>query len=215
MQQELEESGIRTLIAPPFYWGINHTTGAFTGSFTSRKETVKALLFDILECLKRWGINHVFLVDIHGDHKHGVALYEGIKEARALLQIDVKSVISHWIAEDLRIPADDEHFLIFHVPLESNEPPQFLDIHAGEEGTARMLKHFPGLVNEGLSKTLPPTNLTFENLKEWQTGGETAKQITPLGYFGAPANYEQVPDNIDFIEGFAQFAIARIKEYII
>ncbi|SEG25380.1 creatininase family protein [Paenibacillus sp. UNC499MF] len=213
MLEELEAEGIRTLIAPPFYWGINQITGSFTGSFTARTETVQAMLYDIFDCLGRWGIHQAFLVDVHGDHKHGMALYEAIKEARIRLQMDVKSVISHWIAEDLRIQEDDEHFLIFQVPLEEPRPTPFPDIHAGENGTASMRKHFPGLVDEALAQKLPPARLTFEHLKEWQRGGQHAKELTPLGYFGAPADYKKVPSDPDFIECFARFAAVRIKEY--
>jgi len=38
VKKNLEEEGIRALIAPPYYWGINTATGAFPGSFTPLAE---------------------------------------------------------------------------------------------------------------------------------------------------------------------------------
>ena len=34
VKELLESKGIKTLIAPPYYWGINNMTGDFPGSFT-------------------------------------------------------------------------------------------------------------------------------------------------------------------------------------
>jgi creatinine amidohydrolase len=34
LKQELEKKGIHSVIAPPYYWGINAATGRFPGSFT-------------------------------------------------------------------------------------------------------------------------------------------------------------------------------------
>jgi creatinine amidohydrolase len=56
VKSELKKRGIESLIAPPFYWGINLATGAFGGSFTSKEETVILVLRDAMSCLKRWGL---------------------------------------------------------------------------------------------------------------------------------------------------------------
>ena len=82
IKQRLVTAGIQTLIAPPFYWGINNVSGDFPGSFTSRKETVKAVIYDILASLKRWGFNYVFGINLHGDKEHCVTLMEGFNEVR-------------------------------------------------------------------------------------------------------------------------------------
>lgn len=83
IRRELEKRGIKTIIAPPFYWGVNHATGAFPGSFSSRPETVKAVIYDLLSSLKRWGFESVFVVNNHGDFYHNKAIIEGVKEAWA------------------------------------------------------------------------------------------------------------------------------------
>ncbi|MFD3449987.1 creatininase family protein [Microbacteriaceae bacterium 4G12] len=215
MKRELEENGIHILIAPPFYWGINHVTGAFPGSFTARKDIVKALLFDILDCLQKWGVQQVFLIDVHGDYQHGSALFESIKEARAELHIDVKLVISHWIANQLLISKTDPHYLIFEVPIQlPEEKPKYFDIHAGEESTARMLKHFSSLVDINIAKTLEPTNFAEKEFKEWQKGGEKVRQLTPSGYFGNPANFASVDPELDFVQIFSKYAAEKITAYM-
>jgi len=215
MRSELNKSHIECLITPPFYWGINHVTGAFPGSFTSRKVTVKYVLLDMFECLYRWGIQHVFLVDIHGDQANGAALYEAIVEGRKNFGLDIRSVISNWIAEDLGLDKEDENFLIFDVSLPDLPESSYLDIHAGESSTAGMLKYFPKLVDTQVADKLEPTNLSLEDLKLWHSGGEIARNMTPQGYFGAPAAYSHLNiDEIDFYEGFAKYASLEMKHYL-
>lgn len=218
IKDQMQEDNIECLIAPPFYWGINKITGAFPGSFTSRKETMKHMLFDIFECLSRWGVKQVFIVDVHGDPMNGEALYEGIVAGRETLGLDVRSVISHWIAEDLGIHQENENFLIYHVDMSPEDfpaPKEYLDIHAAEGATSQMVKFFPGLVNTEAARQLEPTNLKDDDLKKWHEGGETARSITPLGYFGAPAEFEKEDvDNLNLIDGISKFATIRLKEYL-
>ena len=47
-RRELEARGVKAVIAPPFYWGINVSSHVFPGTFTVRPETMKALLHDLL-----------------------------------------------------------------------------------------------------------------------------------------------------------------------
>ncbi|WP_157335163.1 creatininase family protein [Paenibacillus lutrae] len=217
IRNELRNNNRECLIAPPFYWGINHVTGGFPGSFTSRKETVIHVLFDIFASLKQWGVKQVFLVDIHGDSVNGEALYEAITAARTELGLDARSLISHWIAEDLGIDQENDNFLIFDVDLvlEDLYAPEYLDVHAGESCTAMMNKFFPELVNVELVRELESTNLSHEDFKKWLTGGEVAKSITPYGYFGAPADYGKVDlTEINFVDSFSKFASIRLMDYL-
>jgi hypothetical protein len=50
-----------------------------------------------------------------------------------------------------------------------------------------MLAHFPSLVDADMAKNLPSTNLTSADLRVWREGWSDAQRVTPLGYFGAPA----------------------------
>ena len=70
---------------------------------------------------------------------------------------------------------------------EQPPPAGFLDVHAGRLETEMVWGHFPAVVRQEVSRTLPPTNLRREDLNIWRQGGEYARRMTPHGYFGAPA----------------------------
>ncbi|MHB8104384.1 MAG: creatininase family protein, partial [Dehalococcoidales bacterium] len=55
VKHELKSRGITALIAPPNYWGVSLATSVFPGTFSVRKETMKALIYDILASLHSWG----------------------------------------------------------------------------------------------------------------------------------------------------------------
>jgi creatinine amidohydrolase len=49
-----------------------------------------------------------------------------------------------------------------------------------------MVRYFPETVDYAALRSLPPTPLTEQDLPEWRKGGESARRLTPGGYFGAP-----------------------------
>ncbi|MGH2347703.1 MAG: creatininase family protein, partial [Chloroflexota bacterium] len=51
VKRGLERLGQPSLVAPPFYWGINQATSGFGGSFTVRPQTLIDILCDTLVCL--------------------------------------------------------------------------------------------------------------------------------------------------------------------
>ena len=55
IKEKLEQEGYTVIVAPPFYWGVCQSTDGFIGSFKIRKETAKALLYDILTSLAQFG----------------------------------------------------------------------------------------------------------------------------------------------------------------
>jgi len=81
-RRELESRGIKALIVPPFYWGINRTTHIFPGTFTVRDKTMKAVLDDILSSLKSWGFTQIFNINWHYDGAHLSALLRTIISAQ-------------------------------------------------------------------------------------------------------------------------------------
>src|SRR4030042_1694763 len=81
-KHQLEAGVIPALIAPPYYWGASPSTGTFAGTFSVRKETMKAVIYDILVSLHRWGLNRVFTVNWHADYHHCRAILDAIKESR-------------------------------------------------------------------------------------------------------------------------------------
>lgn len=191
IRRELEARGIKTLIAPPFYWGINHNTGSFPGSFTVRRETMKAILYDTLACFRRWGFTNVFLVNNHGDGEHNLTILESVKEARVDTGIRAYLILSEFDAKvRFKLTGKEHHVLMQPSPQRQEPPLKYLDIHAGGRETGVMLHYFPEQVNKELAKTLKPTTLTVQELTTWDQGWSDARRITPLGYFGDPASFD-------------------------
>ena len=187
VRRELESRGIKTLIAPPFYWGINGTTHVFPGTFTVRKETMKALLHDILNSLKSWGFTDIFNMNFHGDGQHCVTVFESIIDARNTLGINTYCVLSE--EEVMRYGlAGNEPFIVTHKSPPSEAAPQeYLDIHAGAGETGIVAAFFPDQVDTELAKTLEPTKITYREIAQWLTD---ARRVTPLGYLGDPAGFD-------------------------
>jgi len=202
-RRELEAKGMKTLIAPPYYWGINNTTGSFPGSFTVRKETMKAVLYDILASLKRWGLPYVFNINWHGDHNHNVAILEAIKEARFDTGIRAYCILTDFNAKRFGLTGKEGYVIIQKSPPPTGPPPKYLELHAESTETGIMSHYFPDQVDAELARTLKSTDLTFDDLMEWRQGWSDAKKVTPLGYFGDPASFDPEAGK-QLIEGYAR-----------
>ena len=186
-RRELESRGIKTLIAPPFYWGINGTTHVFPGTFTVRKETMKALLHDILSSLKSWGFNDIFNLNFHGDGQHGVTILESIVDARETLGLNAYCVLSEMEVTRFGL-SGNEPFVVTHMsPPFDEQPQEFLDIHAGADETGIIAAFFPDQVDTNLALTLEPTRITYDEVARWLID---ARRVTPLGYLGDPASFD-------------------------
>jgi creatinine amidohydrolase len=210
-RQELEAKGIKSVIAPPLYWGINNATGSFPGSFTVRAETLKAVLYDILASLRRWGFTYVFNVNWHGEHDQNVTIHEAVKKARIDTGIRAYCILTSLYAKRFGYTGNEYHVLILPA---TNEPPsKYLQIHAGSIETGIMMHYFPEQVNAELAKTLKSTDLTFEDLMEWRRGWGDAKKLTPLGYFGDPAGSDPQTGK-QHIESYARDLADLIKAFI-
>lgn len=188
-KRELETRGIKAIIAPPFFWGINSNTGSFPGSFTVRKETMKAVLYDTLMCFRRWGFNYVFVINHHGDTEHNLTILDAVREARMETGIRAFYVLSEFDAKvRFRLTGREQHVLLIPTPATSEPPPKYVDIHAGGRETGMMLHYFPDQVNAELAKTLEPTTLTLQDIMGWEWS--EARRLSPLGYVGDPANFD-------------------------
>ena len=206
----LEKRNIKAIIAPPCYWGINNATGAFTGSFTIRKSTMKALINDIFASLKSWGVEHVFNINWHDDFEHCSTLLDAIKEARVETGIRAYSGISDMLAKRLPLSGKESHVLIYKTPIGEGAPPKYLDIHAGAGETGVMLQYFPGHVDKQLASKLKATALSMEEFALWRQGWGDAKRLTPLGYLGNPSCYN-IEEGRLYMEGLAKAAAEQIE----
>jgi creatinine amidohydrolase len=186
VKSELERRGIKSLIAPPFYWGINVATGSFGGSFSCREETMISVLFDAMSSLKRWGFDWVFFINHHMDSGHMRGLHKAIQKARMETGIGAYLIIDPFFLKGLGMRADEPHLLVYESLFPSGPPSPYLNIHAEGHETSFMWQYLPELVNKEVLKTLKPTNLAFKDLLVWTKGGREAREVTPQGYFGDP-----------------------------
>ena len=184
-RQLLESRGIKTLIAPPFYWGVNSVSHIFPGTFTVRPETMKALLHDIFSSLKNMGFKNIYNINAHGDSLHIRPAIEAVIDARESLGLNAYYLVSEDDAKRMGIQDNIPPFFLIHeFPAEDEEPSEYLDLHAGGFETSLVAAYFPEMVNMEMAQTLPPTKVSAQNIGEWRT--DTLK-ITPLGYLGDPA----------------------------
>ncbi len=191
-KRELNKSGIGTLITPPFFWGINTVTGIFPGSFTTRKETTKAIIYDILFSLKRWGVKYVFIIHWHAEYQHNHAILEAVKEARANTGLNIYSILNESDVERLGL-SGNENYIIVQKNAPSVEPPgaKYVDAHAGSMETGIMAYYFPKEVNTMLARTLKYTKINRDDLKTLGKAGSKVRKLIPLGYFGNPAAFDK------------------------
>ncbi len=179
--------GVAALIAPPFYWGINASTGMFPGSFTVRPETFKAVLHDILASLKAWGFAQVFVLNLHGDSLHNAALRVAVKESHEALELGVY----------LLLPESDwEYGVSQKVPPIPDQALPYPDVHAGAYETSQMAYFFPEDVDQSLARTLPRTD-----------------GFQPRGYWGSPASFDAAAGGA-WLEAFSVMTAEAIRGFI-
>jgi creatinine amidohydrolase len=216
IQENLSQDRIRAVIAPPNYWGINNVTGAFPGSFTLRRETFKALLYDTLASLKRWGFEHIFILDLHGDVSHRGALLEGIIEARIGCGIRAVAIVPYRYARYVGLTGKEPYLLI--QPQDANPIPfsaftEHQDIHAGALETSFMQRYFPEQVDIERARELKPTVFRPEDWSRWASGWSDARGVVPDGYNGDPASIN--PELAEaWIAAEAQSIARLIRSYL-
>lgn len=204
VKAELEKQGKKSVIAPLYYWGVNHSTGGFPGSFSLKPETMQQVLFEIFENLKAFGFSKVYCFNYHGDSFHVKSIVESIKRANAELDIQIKLVLE---SMDLELYGweREEDFLLVSSPMypmewfEEVEPSEqgLLDIHAGAFETAVLNHICPDEVDIDTAMQLQSSSLNGEEMQKWLQGGEATKEVVPLGYAGNPAGYEAVSKHVE------------------
>ena len=200
----LQKRGKECVIAPPYYWGVNHCTGGFPGSFSLKPETMQQVLFEICENLKSFGFVEVYCFSYHGDSYHVKSIVRAIQRANAELGMKIKLVLE---SMDLQLYGwtGDEDFLLVSQPpypmewFEEQEPSEqgLFDIHAGAFETAVMNYMCPEQVDLECACKLESSSLNREGMKKWLQGGEATKEVVPLGYAGNPAGYEMVSRHVE------------------
>jgi creatinine amidohydrolase len=182
----LAERGIESVIAPPFYWGINAATAAFAGSFIVRPETMIELIKDVFRSLNKDGFKTIFCLSGHGDAAHNRVLFEGLKAGSNFGPIDAYMLVSPSFAQRLEIDPADPYLALTSPPPSTPQP--FVDVHAGDGETSMIWAKYPGVVRTEVVPTLASTNYVLSDLMEWRMGGQHAVRKTPHGYLGDPAS---------------------------
>jgi len=187
-RRELEAKGVKAVIAPPFFWGVNSATHVFPGTFAIRPETAKALLADIFASLKTMNFGRVFIINAHGDGQHKRAVIQAILEARKQTGLDIRYLVSADDVRQMGLTGEPPEWVLLHrMPPDTGAKSPYLDIHAGAGETGLVAAFYPGLVDEKKAKTLPDTKLPPARAGDWL---KDARKVTPLGYFGNPAGYD-------------------------
>ncbi len=211
---ELEKKGIKSLIAPPFYWGINVATGSFGGSFSCREETMISVLSDAMFSLKDWGFDRVFLINHHYDSGHMKALNKAIQKARMEIGIEVRLILDQFLAKRLGFKGDEPYLLLYESLMPPGPPPVFLNLHAEGQETGFMWHYLPALVNLEVLKKLKPTNLGFKEFLVWVKGGAEARKVTPQGYFGDPTTASPEKGREE-MEAYSRLVAGVIEDYLL
>jgi creatinine amidohydrolase len=188
-KRELESHGIKTLIAPVPYWGISRSTSVFPGTFSVRKETMKALIYDILVSLHGWGFDRVFVVPWHAEYRHCHITLDAIAEARRDTGTRAHYVITSGDITRLGLKGDEEQLLVQKAPPSMGPQKQYVDYHAGSLETGIMVQYFPEQVDAGMAARLEDSHIMAEDMMKIGRGDEVTRQVIPLGYFGDPASY--------------------------
>jgi creatinine amidohydrolase len=185
------EASRELIVAPPYYWGINHVLREFTGSFNIRPETAKLLLRDVIDSIIANGFPEVLLVSHHGDFAHNVMIREVLEAMHAAGKSGVQWLYAptRWkMIQRLGLTGQEPIWVRwdFKPELERFRVTGALGVHADEYETAAIVRYFPEIVDYEALRDLPPTQLTMDDLAEWRKGGEAARRLTPDGYLGAP-----------------------------
>jgi creatinine amidohydrolase len=212
IKEKLEQEGYTAVIAPPFYWGVCQSTGGFIGSFRIRKETAKALLYDILTSLAEFGFKNIFGVNAHGDIEHNIAIMEAFKEASEQYNINACYAFEEWRLPFFGLSGKEAYLCPVKqqtVVVSTSEIP---DVHGGDIETAMIHHYYPSFVDTEKVKLLPPVALDHDKTEQWLFGGHI-KELSAEGYLGSPANYEtvKVQSNIeDYADRISKAILGRI-----
>ena len=206
IKKDLEKYNIKSVIVPPFYWGINHCTGAYTGSFSSDQETMKNSLVEIMRNLHKWGFHKIFPISVHLDYVHTQAIINAVDEAYTNYGIGSYMVFPDDVLKYYGLNGDEKYIIALKSEADDFMGQDCLEVHAGGAETSWMLLHYPDLVKKEIAKKLTPTDITAKDMDIWYKGGEAVRRRIPDGYIGNPSNINY--------EKAVSFENSMINDYI-
>jgi creatinine amidohydrolase len=191
IKEKLEAKGHVVVIAPPFYWGVCQSTGGFIGSFRIRKETAKALLYDILLSLSEFGFNNVFGVNAHGDIEHNIAIIEAFREVHNQKLINACYAFDESRFHHFGLKLDEPYLCPIKPQTINVSKSEVPDVHGGDIETAMIYEFYPTLVDAEKAKSLSSVTLGEDSVGAWLFG-DHIKELSSQGYLGSPADFESV-----------------------
>lgn len=184
----LDDRGIPSVLMPPFYWGVNHVTGLFPGTFEVRPEIMIELMIDLIKSLDKDGFKFLFCISGHGDPLHNRSIFQALKRGREESRVSTHFVCTPPFLNRLKTHPDFDPADPVIIPArEVDRKTAFVDIHAGEIESSSMWGLFPDLVRTEVLPSLKSTDFGPADLAEWREGREQALRKTPNGYLGDPA----------------------------
>jgi creatinine amidohydrolase len=181
----LAAKGVPSVIMPPFYWGVNHVSGLFPGSFVVRPEIMVEVMVDLIKSVRKDGFSTLFCVSGHGDALHNRTIFDGICRGAGASGLAAWFVGEPSFFGRIGIDATHPHALPTRSELDCKR--KYVDVHAGEFETSSMWAIYPDLVRDELLPALKPTDFGIDDLTEWRKGGEHTLRKTPQGYLSDPA----------------------------
>ncbi len=206
IKKSLEKDNIKAVIVPPFYWGINHCTGAFTGSFSSDKETMKNSLVGIMKDLYKWGFQKIFPISVNLDYVHTQVILNAVDEAYNRYGIGSYMALPDFVLEHYGLNRAEKHIIALKSEVNDSMSQDCLEVHAGGVETSWMLLNYPDLVKMEKAIKLTATDITEKDMDIWYKGGEEIRTKIPNGYIGNPSK-------INFEEAIS-FENSMVNDYI-
>ncbi len=121
------------LLAPTIPYGVTTSLTGFPGYLSIERETLKKLIFQTLNSLKRSGFDKVVIINGHGGSEHMNAIVEAMKQA--WLELRVRTLLINWWA---------------YAAKKSKEILGSIGGHAGTEETAMIIAIQENLVKKEL-----------------------------------------------------------------
>ncbi|MBW1801115.1 MAG: creatininase family protein, partial [Deltaproteobacteria bacterium] len=205
----LDDQGILSVIAPPYYFGMNETTGMFPGSISVKSASMISMLSDLLVNYMKHGFKRQFILNHHGDPSHNSAIVEAIRAAReqgveaVLIMGGLVEFAVERALKNAPVPLPSSAVLKAEASAETLKAGEKLNrsdmhIHAEERETSLIMKRFPELIKnkEGIQH-LKPVTPPMDVFIEAETGGKW-RELSPLGYIGDPS--VATPENAEMYE---------------
>ena len=198
IKAELEIAGAPSVIAPPYYFGINWATAMFPGSISIRKGTMISVLSDLFGDYARHGFKRQFILNHHGDPEHNDALIQAVLKSRERA-VDAVLIVAGLVkfaieraCEKAALPLSSPAVLEVRESDETSEARERLNrselhIHAEERETSMIMRWYPELLNrEGDIPSLKAVLPSYEEFISYEFAGKW-RELSPHGHIGDPS----------------------------